>query len=181
MHTKTMKRLAVLAAIAACSIQSAQAAGTGPYAEVGGSGGQNSQIYGQTDDTALLGSLLARAGYDFNPYLAAELEMQAGVRDDIVSLADGTEVDLTQKARLGAYAIAKWPFYGASVFGRVGYARNQTETIGPSGTDERSESQVEAGLGLTFDVIRYEGYVRADLTRTEEGDTSASLTFGWRF
>lgn len=101
-----------------------------------------------------LGALVAKAGAQINPYLAAELRAGVGVSDDSASIP-GLKAEIELDYLVGAYAVAgipnQTPFYPYVV---AGFSKGElTATLTGSGvsvSDSESESDFSYGVGTNL-------------------------------
>jgi opacity protein-like surface antigen len=148
-----MKKMTLLAAVAAAALTMAPAANAEWYAGAG---------YTQFDyDGGDVGGLTGRLGYRFNPNFAAEGEGSFGVDDDS---------NLELNHNLGAYAVAILPVApNFDVHGRLGYQTTEVDT--PLG--EVDDDGIAYGAGATWRPGGGRFGIRADYTRLEGDDSDA--------
>lgn len=163
-----MRKLALLAAVAAAvlAVPAAASAQEGLYV-----GGGYTQFSGDDVD---VGAITGRVGYRFHPNFAVEGEGSFGVVDDDIG---GVDVELDNS--FGVYGVGVLPVTPrVDLFGRVGY--HNTEVSGGGFTAEADG--VAFGGGAQWNVSDRFG-IRGEYTRLE-GDDDGVNTFGvsgvWR-
>jgi hypothetical protein len=146
-----MRSILIAAAACAAALLATPAAAEGWRGELG---------YTQYDtDSAEVGAITGRLGYDFTPHVGVEGEVGIGVGDD-----DGAELD----SAIGGFVIGRLPVaQNFSVHGRLGYARLD----GNGGDDDG----VAYGVGGQYDINSRFG-VRGDYTRIS-GDNDDADSF----
>jgi hypothetical protein len=150
-----MKKLALMAAVAAAAMFTLPTAAS---AEWYAGGGYTQFQYDGGD----VGAATGRLGYRFNPNFAVEGEGSVGIDDD-----DGVELN----HNVGAYAVGILPVStNFDVHGRVGYQTTEIDT--PFGNAE--DDGLGYGVGATYRFGNGLG-VRGDYTRLEgdEGEADA--------
>lgn len=111
-------------------------------------------------DTAVLGAIQARVGYDFSQYFAIEAEAAIGVLPQEYEFS-GFDVDLNLDREVGVFAVARAPVSpDFALYARVGFARTTVSASAGGYSFSEGDSGLAYGLGL---------------------DWRASPTFGSRF
>lgn len=150
-----MKRLTLMAAVAAATLAMAPVAHAEWYAGAG---------YTQFDyEGGDVGGVTGRLGYRFNPNFAVEGEASTGVEDD-------DAVELNYNA--GAYAVGILPITSNfDLHGRLGYQTTEVDT--PLG--QADDDGIGYGVGATWRPGGSRFGVRADYTRLDgdEGEADA--------
>lgn len=149
-----MKKIAIMAAVAAAALMAAPVASAQVYGNLGYT------QYDFDDSDVQVGGPTARVGYQFNPNFAIEGEGTFGTDDD-----GGVELNNA----LGAYAVGRVPL-GSSfdVHGRVGYQTIDLDTpLG--GVDDDGVGygvgvgwQATPGIGIRADYTRFDGDLESD-------------------
>lgn len=161
MKLKSIVASLALVSGAALAVAPAQAQQAGLYV--------NGGVTHFSADSVDLGGLTGRAGYNFTPYVGAEVEASLGVIDD-----DNVELD----KEVGLFGVARWPVgERIDLFARAGVSH--VDVTG--GEDEG----FAFGLGGNYWFTPVDG-VRADITRHNVDDAGGevdafSLSYARRF
>ncbi|MFN3559684.1 MAG: porin family protein [Brevundimonas sp.] len=131
-----------------------------------GSLGYSAIDTGQAD----LGSITARVGYKFLPYLGVEGEAGIGVKDEGYDVSiGGSSGAIELKQDFAAYAVAFLPLgENFEVFARAGYGSTAIEATSAGVTVQGDGESFNYGLGATA-FFRNDG-VRVDWTRRDFTD-----------
>ena len=166
-------------AIAAAALACAPAVAQGFYADGGYSFTNFDVDVSGTSTDVDLGSLTARAGYDFNQNFGAELEGSFGVSDESVL---GATVELNYL--VGAYGKVQAPLAdNFTVFARAGIVNAELEASGGGISESESDTGAGYGVGGVLDFAE-NLYVRGDYTRIDIEDLEAdtfTISLGMRF
>jgi len=166
----------VLLATAAFTLIAAPAMAQNPPANpVTGSIG-----YTQFDgDTASLGAITGRVGYDFNRNIGIEGEASIGVKDDDFTLA-GVDGSIEHEYDAAVYGVAKLPVNeNFELFGRVGYGTTSVKADLAGFEASEDGDSINYGVGANYFIDGRNG-VRADWTRRDfRGDDAGEAdTYG---
>lgn len=154
-----MKRIAIAAAAALAMLGSAQAQQfnrANAYGELGVTFLDIDAGSFDVNPMAIRGIL----GYDFHPFIGAELMLMGGVTDDDADttvLGVPTNVNVKLRYAAGLYVKPKYSFNNQfEVFGRLGWAKSkvrvEANALGLSASDTESDDDFSWGLGLNYNV-----------------------------
>ena len=186
-----MKRLAIAAAAALAMLGSAHAqkfSTANAYGELGWTflkidGGDFS-----VRPSAIRGIL----GYDFHPYLGAELMLMGGVNDDdttVSVLGVPTNVNIKLQNSYGLYLKPKYTWNNqVELFARLGWARSKVKTsvsaLGLTGSGSDSDDDFSWGLGANYMFNPRMGVGLDYTVYYDKGDTKVdgwTVSFKYRF
>jgi len=114
---------------------------------------------------ATVGAITGRLGYSFNDVLGVEGEASFGIKDDTVTIAGPTNVDVELKHQVAIYGTAGLPIgENGRVFARLGYGSTKLEASAAGVVASGSEESVNYGAGAQYFFDGANG-IRADYTK----------------
>lgn len=124
-------------------------------------------------DGANVSGVYVRGGYDFTPFIGAELEAQFGVWDDTVNLGGGLTADVGLNYGVAGFMKAQYPVAEQlSVFGRVGYAWAEFDASAAGLSFQDDDDGLAYGVGAEW-AFSGPNAIRFDYTRYSfEGDAN---------
>lgn len=129
-------------------------------------------------DTAVLGAIQGRVGYDFSQNFAIEAEAAIGVLPQEYDFG-GTDVDLNLDSEIGVFAVARAPISTeVALYARLGYARTTVSASAGGFSFSEGDSGLAYGVGLDWRTSPGFGtrFEISNYTFSEGGDAFAFQT-----